>query len=283
LKVGFVNYDIIPLLYPDFFTRISARHFRAMYHNTLKVADMLFVTAEQIRNDVLDYCRSGRLPEPEIKVFQPGADLHIGAEVGSLPPGLAPGRYAIFVSTIEPRKGHGLLFAVWKRLLATGVPQATNFKLVFVGRRGWLVDDLIDIVKRHPSFGSSLLLLSGVSDNQLVALYRNAAFGLYPSMYEGYGLPVVELFAHGKAVLASTGGALKEVVGDLSPTLDPKDEDAWFEAMKNWIENPAARQPFEAAIRERFTHPSWRQASEAFFRILNESVSAADQMTGLGD
>jgi glycosyltransferase involved in cell wall biosynthesis len=119
-----------------------------------------------------------------------------------------------------------------------------------------------------------LIVLSGVPDTVLTELYRNAAFCLFPSLYEGYGLPAVEAFAFGKAVIASTGGALPEVVGDFSPCLDPRDEDAWFETMRNWIADPAARAPFETAIRERFRHPTWSEAAELFFAAIDAELAS---------
>ena len=76
-------------------------------------------------------------------------------------------------------------------------------------------------------------------DSGIAALYRGAAFCLYPSRYEGYGLPVVEAFSYGKAVLASTGGALPEVVDGFSPCLDPLDAEAWRRMLRTWIEDPS--------------------------------------------
>ncbi len=70
---------------------------------------------------------------------------------------------------------------------------------------------------------------------------RGATFCVYPSLYEGYGLPIVESFRHRKAVLSSSGGALPETVGDLSPCLDPQDEQAWYETLKCWTIDPATR------------------------------------------
>jgi glycosyltransferase involved in cell wall biosynthesis len=136
------------------------------------------------------------------------------------------------------------------------------------------VDDLVAEIDAHPSLGKDLIVLSGVPDTVLTELYRNAAFCLFPSLYEGYGLPAVEAFAFGKAVIASTGGALPEVVGDLSPCLDPRDEDAWFETMRNWIADPAARAPFETAIRERFRHPTWSEAAEQFFAAIDAELAS---------
>ncbi|MBF8254705.1 MAG: glycosyltransferase WbpX, partial [Deltaproteobacteria bacterium] len=112
----------------------------------------------------------------------------------------------------------------------------------------------------------TIVVLPGVDDRQLAGLYADAAFCLYPSAYEGYGLPVIEAFFHGKAVLASTGGAIPEVVGEFSPCLDPRDTDLWYSTLKRWIVDPNARAPYEDAIRRRFRHPTWDEAAARFFR-----------------
>ena len=171
----------------------------------------------------------------------------------------------MFVSTIEPRKGHRLLYTVWRRLVAEGVPQAFGFKLVFVGRLGWLVDDLLAEIRNDAEVAKHLVMIHGVDDGLLTALYQAAAFCVYPSVYEGYGLPIIEAFSFGKAALVSTGGALPEVVQGLSPCLDSADEQAWYETMKKWIESPQCRAPYEQEIRTRLRHPTWSEAAAIFF------------------
>jgi glycosyltransferase involved in cell wall biosynthesis len=91
------------------------------------------------------------------------------------------------------------------------------------------------------------------------------AFCVYPSRYEGYGLPVIEAFARGKAVIASTGGALPEVVQNFSLCLDSLDEEMWYRTLRQWILHREARAPFEHAIRTGFRHPSWSDAAATFF------------------
>ena len=187
------------------------------------------------------------------------------AKNATLPAGLEDGRYVLFVSTIEPRKGHAMLLRVWTELLAAGIPQAHSFKLVFVGRRGWMTDELQRTMAEDRRLAGSLVRLEGLEDATLDLVYRRAAFCVYPSLYEGYGLPVVEAFARGKAVLASSGGALAEVAAGYSPTLDPEDEDAWFESLRSWIEDESARRPYEAAIARSFRAPTWETAAAQFF------------------
>ena len=170
----------------------------------------------------------------------------------------------LFVSTIEPRKGHGMLIRVWRRL-SRPMPQRHGFKLVFVGRPGWMVDDVLREIDAMRGSAGTLVHLADVSDSALAAIYRACAFCAYPSRYEGFGLPIVEAFSYGKAVIASTGGAIPETVNGLSPCLDPADEDAWYGEIKRWIEDPQARAPCEARIRQSFAHPDWRHAAAQFF------------------
>jgi glycosyltransferase involved in cell wall biosynthesis len=117
-----------------------------------------------------------------------------------------------------------------------------------------MVDDLLSEIRSAPGVADRMRMITDADDELLSALYTGAAFCVYPSAYEGYGLPVIEAFAHGKAMLVSTGGALPELVGDLSPCLDPTDEDAWYRAKEQWIECPQTRKPFEEAVQRRFRH-----------------------------
>ena len=161
-----------------------------------------------------------------------------------------------------------MLYRVWRRLLEDGVPQPSDFKLVFVGRKGWMVDTLFAQIAADTAAQGNLLIMSQVNDSLLSTLYENAAFCVYPSIYEGYGLPVVEAFSRRKAVISSNGGALAEVAGGFSPCLDPTDEDAWYATIKEWIGNPDARGPYETAIRNRFQRVTWQESAAQMFRIV---------------
>jgi glycosyltransferase involved in cell wall biosynthesis len=153
------------------------------------------------------------------------------------------------------------------------VPQRHRFNLVFVGRRGWKVELLLREIDRMVGTEAFLRHFAELPDQDLAGLYRNAAFCLYPSIYEGFGLPIVEAFSYGKAVLASSGGALPETVGGLSPCLEPQDEAAWYSSLRRWIEDPAARRPFEERVRASFLHATWHEVAERFF----DAASAAPQ------
>ncbi|MBI3436792.1 MAG: glycosyltransferase family 4 protein [Proteobacteria bacterium] len=276
-KVALLCYDTIPLLFPSFYPASSVGRYREYFHTMFAVADLVIFTAKRVEEDSRAYCASQGIALRRTGIISLGADFEqpASASHAKLPPGLRPQHFALFVSTIEPRKGHRMLYSVWKRLLAENVPQSHDFKLVFVGKRGWLVEDLLAELDRDPIVGASLLVLSDVDDVALTTLYAQAAFCVYPSLYEGYGLPVIEGFCHGKAVLASNGGALPEVVGDFSPCLDPRDADAWQQMLRAWIEQPHARAHYEMLIRTQYRKPTWSQSAARFFELIDSTIGTA--------
>jgi glycosyltransferase involved in cell wall biosynthesis len=268
-------HDLIPLLFPHFYLARDVDYFRSYMDKALAIVDRIAVTSRRVEADCRTYCADHGIRDPEIVVTPLGFDLGAASRsAAELPSGLRPGQFAMLVSTIEPRKGHRLLHTIWRRLMAAGVPQTTGFKLVFVGRPGWMVEDLLADIENDVVTGQ-IVVIGDADDDMLAALYQGSAFSVYPSLYEGYGLPVIEAFSHGKAVLTSTGGALPELAQGFSPCLDPTDEEAWYEAIRLWIESPQARAPYEQKIRDHFRHPSWSEAAAHFFA----SIAAAKEKT----
>jgi glycosyltransferase involved in cell wall biosynthesis len=271
-RVGFrfvlFCFDIIPLMFPHYYKSADVEAHRDYCRRAFPAADLVVFSSHTIEADVRAYCVAHGLALGATAVCALGARIRAPAVAGQLPAGLEAGRYALLVSTIEPRKGHRVIYDAWLKLIEAGVPQRARFKLVFVGRVGWMVEDLMRDLRGDPRIAGTLLVLTGADDAEVAALYRDAAFCLYPSRYEGYGLPAVEAFHYGKAVLASTGGAVPEVVGDFSPCLDPGDGEAWRRTLQTWIENPAARAVYEERIRTSFRHPDWDESARAFFAIV---------------
>jgi glycosyltransferase involved in cell wall biosynthesis len=256
-------YDLLPLLHPEYFPPQELPPFRSYWDATLRAGVRILCNSACVARDVRSYAAAQQLGEPLITIVPLAASPPRHGALPPLRPPLRPRRFALFVSTLEPRKGHAMLLDAWRRLLQRGVPQRADFRLLFIGRMGWMVDDVVQELKaggQRDPYGA--LHWEGVDDLELERLYQDCAFCLYPSRYEGFGLPIVEAFTRGKAVIASTGGAVPETVNGLSPCLDPLDVDAWTALLGEWIERPEAYAAWEARIRTTFRPREWPEVAE---------------------
>lgn len=128
-----------------------------------------------------------------------------------------------------------------------------------------MVEDLL------PSLRSAerITMMDRVDDHTLAALYDGAAFCIFPSEYEGYGLPVVEALGRGTPVLASNVGVVPELESRLLKRLPVRDADAWYLAMREWLVNASSVPAFSDAARD-FHHPTCQQAAAETFAAINE-------------
>jgi glycosyltransferase involved in cell wall biosynthesis len=181
----------------------------------------------------------------------------------------------LLVSTIEVRKNHALVYQAWRRLLQRHGPAVVP-KLVFAGSVGWMSGDLIAQLENDPSTRGHISIISGTSDGDLAWLYRHCLFTLYPSLYEGWGLPVAEGLAFGKACLASDTSAVPEIAGDMVDYHDPHDLVGYVSLLERLIFDPDYRAERERRVRERFRRTHWTDT-------VLQMTAAADVLFGTVD
>lgn len=265
-------YDIIPILFPEWYYEHDVRSFRDYYDLAFRTADCIIVNSHKIQQDVRDYLLRNHISLPATSVVPLGADRAQPAQhTGSLPATLRPNKYILFVSTIEPRKNHAMLVNVWRRLLREQIPQTHGFQLVFVGRPGWKMDDFIPNIQRDTELRDTIHILHGVDDECLARLYQDAAFCVYPPIYEGFGLPAIEAISYGKPLLASNGGSIPEAVGDAAVCLDPRSEDTWYQFLRNWIVEPMARRM--PGVTSSFRPRTWEESARHFFQAIDTNLA----------
>jgi glycosyltransferase involved in cell wall biosynthesis len=161
------------------------------------------------------------------------------------------------VGTIEPRKNLDRLLAAWEPLYLAGeVPP-----LVIVGRRGWLYDDFFAALERSPA-RDGVIFVGWMLDDDLPAVYAAAELFLFPSIYEGFGLPVLEAMASGAPVACSNATSLPEVAGDAALLFDPYDVEAIREALRAALSDAALRQDLRQRGFQRATRFSWGRAAD---------------------
>jgi glycosyltransferase involved in cell wall biosynthesis len=149
------------------------------------------------------------------------------------PPGASAPPFLLTVGTLEPRKNHRLALDAFERLRAKGFPH----RWVVVGRKGWLFEPFLERLARSP-VRDDVELRGEVGEEELEALYAGASLLLYPSLYEGFGLPPLEAMARGTPVLTSTAAAIPETVGDAALLVDARDADAIAGGLVRLAEDP---------------------------------------------
>ena len=193
-----------------------------------------------------------------------GAQARPAQPASGLP---TPGSYVLFVSTIEVRKNHALLFRVWRQLedeVRTGArPAGSVPTLVFAGRVGWLVADLLQQLENTGWLGGRVRLIPDPSDDELRTLYQGCLVTVFPSWFEGWGLPVTESLAFGKPCLASSATALPEAGGALCRYFDPGDVRAAHREISALLDDPGALAAWTAEIGREFRPVPWTATAAA--------------------
>jgi glycosyltransferase involved in cell wall biosynthesis len=198
------------------------------------------------------------------------APLGVASELSSeheAAPDLPPPGFVLAVGTLEPRKNLPRLVAAYRSL---DEQLQRDHPLVVVGNLGWGSDATVESLRE---LGDRSSMLGHVSDPTLAELYRRCAVFCYPSLYEGFGLPVLEAMAAGAAVLTSKVSALPEVGGDAVRYADPLDPADIARQLEQLLESPRLRAELGAAARERAAEFDWSRTADAVFEVLRDAAT----------
>jgi glycosyltransferase involved in cell wall biosynthesis len=227
----------------------------------------------------VDAARITVVPNGVDSMFEPRSDAVPESSLLSQL-GLSAG-YLLSVGTLEPRKNYVRLLqafaALRKRLVGTGSPASPvaargDIKLVIVGREGWLFEPIFREVARL-SLEHSVRFYASAADADLLALYQHAGAFVFPSLYEGFGIPPLEAMACGVPVASSAGGALAEVLGDAALFFDPLDVQEMSESMERVLLGGDCRSDLRLRGFARAREYTWERAGHAALSLF-ERVAA---------
>jgi glycosyltransferase involved in cell wall biosynthesis len=210
-------------------------------------------------------------PAERIVVVHPCSRFTDTRRSGAVPKILeaaAPHSFWLSVGTIEPRKNQRMLVLAYKRYLDAG---GRPMPLVLTGGKGWLMDDFRDHVGEL-GLSDKVILTGYVSDDELIWLYRNCYASLYPSLFEGFGLPVLEGMQFGAATLCSNTTSLPEVAGDAALQLSPEAPEAWTRAMLELAADNAKREALSVAGQRRAAEFDWKRSAAALLNIYEQAM-----------
>jgi glycosyltransferase involved in cell wall biosynthesis len=176
--------------------------------------------------------------------------------------------YALFVGTLEPRKNLPLLLEAFAELR-----RHVDAQLLVVGARGWL-DEPIFAAHARTGVGNAARFLGSLGEEDLAVLYSHAGVFVLPSLYEGFGLPVLEAMACGAPVVCSNAGPLPEVAGDAAVLLTPEDAPVWAAAMLGVLTNSADSNELRQRGFARAKMFSWDAAARATREVYHEALLA---------
>lgn len=272
VRTALLIHDLIPVRRPEWQSPARVERFRAWLEASLAASDQVLTISRFTASDVAAYANArGIALARAVRTIPAGTSMP--APAGVRPAGLPrSGRYVLFVSTLEARKNHALAVKVWQKLMAqvrSGARPAESVpQLVFAGRVGMGVADLLQQMDNSRWLNGRIRLIRDPSDAEVRALYEGCLFTLLPSLYEGWGLPVGESLALGKPCLAASGTALPEAGGDLCRYFDPEDVGAAHRAVAALIDVPGAIAAWQEEVRLRFRPPSWNGAAAAVLDAL---------------
>jgi glycosyltransferase involved in cell wall biosynthesis len=276
VRVAVLVHDIIPLRRPEWCGPQHVEAFRTWIESILPLCDTIFSNSRATAEEVLGYARLRDLTlRDTVHPIPIGTGFAPSRTVNELPPVKtpvfpslpAPGSYVLFVSTIEARKNHALLVRVW-HLLLNQMPAEKVPTLVFAGRVGWLVEDLMQQLRNTNFLNGKIVLVEHPNDDELAALYRGCRFTLYPSLYEGWGLPVTESLAFGKPCVISNRTSLPEAGGSLARYFDPEDVADALRVIRATIEDEDGLAAWEARVVREFRRVPWEESARDVMRHL---------------
>ena len=254
-------HDVSFLEHPDYFTPFRALQLRYTVHRTVKLAARVITASEFSKRSILsayqlDEDKVVVLPNGVASAFRPlsreSAQRWVHSSFGLRSP------FILTVGDLAPRKNHACLIRAFEKLVHSH-PQLPH-QLVIVGKENWRASTVRATAKRS-SVADRIHFTGFVSDEGLLRLYGGCDLFIYPSLYEGFGLPILEAMACGRAVACSNTSAMPEVADSAALLFDPNSEDEIALAMRDLLLNPELRQRMERLGTQRAAMFSWEKTA----------------------
>jgi glycosyltransferase involved in cell wall biosynthesis len=249
-------HDLTYKRHPELLQKETLDNLEALMQREIAAADAIICVSESTRRDLLRYYQLD--PSRAIAIHSGLAAPASYAPVDGLPK-----RYILFVSTIEPRKNLGVLLDAFEKLDYDG-------SLVVVGRVGWKSEDIVP--RLH---GERVVHLDYLDAAKLATVYRDAEAFVMPSIYEGFGFPLLEAMTHGVPSIAARSSSLPEIGGDAALYFDPTDARELEAQLRRVLNDAELRATLSVRGRARAAEFSWQRAAEQTLGVLRRVSSRA--------
>lgn len=221
-KVITTIHDLTYILYPETMKETNRKRLEKDMRITVKRADYIITVSENSKRDIIKYLG---VDESKIDVVYNGVDETYKEILGKERIDAVKskysieGKYLLYLGTLEPRKNIETIIRAYNCFKKV---DKNNIKLVLAGKKGWLYDSIFKLVEEF-GLEEKVIFTDYVDDNDKAALYQGAEIFLFPSLYEGFGIPVIEAMASKTPVITSSSSSLPEVAGDAAIITEPLD------------------------------------------------------------
>jgi glycosyltransferase involved in cell wall biosynthesis len=267
-------HDLSFVHFPETFTPSLVNYLNKIVPRSVSRSSHILADSEATRRDLLEMYQ---VPLDKITVLYSGVNKRFKPvnkerrlQVVRDKYGVGRRPYILSVGTLQPRKNYEMLIRAFRPVAA-----ANPHNLVIAGGKGWLYDRMIEEISRQ-GLEDRVQLVGFVDDEDLPALYSDASLFAYPSLYEGFGLPLLEAMACGVPVLNSNASCLPEVAGAATKQLPPNDQQTWSVAMMSLLSNAEERSRMVAAGFLQARRFTWERAAQQLSAIYDRLLSGDD-------
>jgi glycosyltransferase involved in cell wall biosynthesis len=256
--------DLVPVVMPQVCFEFVSTAFSTYFERIAPLIDTLFSISKHTEKDFQTVY--GSIVKPTLKkhVIRVGDSFGDGKPEKPTQLKLSGQDYLLSVGTVEIRKNHQLLYQAYRLALELGIKLP---KLIIVGREGWMAEASIYAIKHDPLIKEHILFAGPVTDAELNWLYANCICTVFPSLYEGWGLPVAESLNYGKVCAAANSSSVPEIGGELNEYYSPYNAQACLDTIVQLLNTPYRRQ-LEKKIQDCYTPTKWSEVGERVMKAL---------------
>lgn len=265
-------HDLAFFYFPHEFLKKDLYKLQNWTKNSIEKAKKVISVSKWTKRDLMKYYE---LPEEKIAVVYNGFEKNHPA----IQPietkdvlrtfNLKPEKYLLYVGTIQPRKNIRFLIKTFKKFHSVN----SDYKLVLTGKKGWLYEEIYTEVEQQ-GLKDAVVFTGYLSDPEVIQLYNHAFCFTFPSLYEGFGIPILEAMSFGCPVISSFASSLPEIGGEACLYFDPETERDFYDDLVSLKDNQKLREELITKGKERIKEFSWEKSAEETLEILKAAISA---------
>lgn len=275
LKTIVTIHDLAFKIFPEHFPKKDLHKLNLLTDYAVKNADKIIAVSQSTKNDILKFYP--QITEEKIKVIYHGFDPEIFQKKISLEVSekilgtynLKPKTYLLYVGAIQPRKNLAVLIEAFEKIKQ----EKPELKLVLAGNKAWLWEGVVDKIKKS-RFKKDIIITGNLPFSQMAVLFQQATVFVFPSLYEGFGIPLLEAFASAVPVIAGNNSSLIEVGADGALYFDVQNPTQLFEKIKQVLDDENLRKRLVEKGSARLKNFSWEKCARETLDFIKKTILA---------